>query len=194
MPIVLLVIPLALLDRRPWPPMDTALALGAATMLVYMFVWRAQLGASESEVAGDAERAVRAAPGSIPVLMRVADTWDQLGGYDRARGGYEAVLALEPEHERAHLGLAVQIARLGDLEQLDDHLARAGELARGVHARMRIAIALAARGESARAEEMLRGILRERPDFGGARRVLASLLEQTGRAAEAEGLRAGASR
>ena len=50
---------------------------------------------------------------------------------------------------------------------------------------MRLAIAWAGRGEAARAEEVLRGLMSSHPDFEAPRRVLAVLLERTGRGEEA---------
>ena len=50
---------------------------------------------------------------------------------------------------------------------------------------MRLAIAWAGRGEAARAEAILRGLMTSHPDFEPPRRVLAVLLERTGRGEEA---------
>jgi Tfp pilus assembly protein PilF len=79
---------------------------------------------------------------------------------------------------------------MGDLEQVPAQLSRAGPLGSSIPAKMRVAIAYAGRGESARAEEILRSILDVHPESDGVRRVLALLLEKTGRPEEAQVLRA----
>jgi hypothetical protein len=50
---------------------------------------------------------------------------------------------------------------------------------------MRLAIAWAGRGEAARSEAILRGLMVSHPDFEAPRRVLALLLERTGHGEEA---------
>jgi hypothetical protein len=82
------------------------------------------------------------------------------------------------------------MARLGSLAEMDAHMAMAGPAASGLGSRMRLAVALAGRGEAGRAEALLRGLLAEAPAFAPARRVLALLLERTGRDGEAAALRA----
>jgi hypothetical protein len=81
------------------------------------------------------------------------------------------------------------MARMGSLAEMDAHVALAGPAGTALGSRMRLAIALAGRGEAGRAEALLRGLLAEAPAFAPARRVLAILLERTGRAGEAEALR-----
>jgi hypothetical protein len=83
------------------------------------------------------------------------------------------------------MGAAVELARLGDVSEAESHFSRAGEAAERADSRMRLAIAWAGRGESARAETILRGLLTSHPDFEAPRRVLAVLLERTGRGEEA---------
>jgi hypothetical protein len=53
---------------------------------------------------------------------------------------------------------------------------------------MRLAIAWAGRGDAARAEAILRGLMASHPDFEAPRRVLAVLLERSGRGDEARRL------
>ena len=83
------------------------------------------------------------------------------------------------------MGAAIQLARLGDVSEAESQLSQAGEAAERADSRMRLAIAWAGRGETARAEEVLRGLMSSHPDFDAPRRVLAVLLERTGRGEEA---------
>lgn len=158
-------------------------------------MWRVLTGGTEADAARAAERALAAAPRDPALALQVADTWERLGRYDRAREAYRRVLELAPDHGLAHLGLAANAIRLGAFDEAEPHLERAGPAATTLPARMRIAIAYAVAGASDRAEARLRAVLRDHPQFDGARRVLARLLEQTGRGREAHALReeAGAS-
>ena len=87
------------------------------------------------------------------------------------------------------MGVAIELARLGDVSEAESHFSRAGEAAERADSRMRLAIAWAGRGETARAEEILRGLMASQPDFEAPRGVLAVLLERTGRGEEAARLR-----
>jgi arylsulfatase A-like enzyme/Flp pilus assembly protein TadD len=151
-------------------------------------MWRAALGGSIEDAAREAARAAEMAPGDARIRVRIAETWDRLGQYDRALENYQAALALEAENDEAHMGAAIELARLGDVSEAEAHFSRGGEAAERADSRMRLAIAWAGRGEAARAEEILRGLLASRPDFEAPRRVLAVLLERTGRGEEARRL------
>jgi arylsulfatase A-like enzyme/tetratricopeptide (TPR) repeat protein len=152
-------------------------------------MWRLEAGGSQRDAERAAQQAVALAPQSAEVRVLVADTWDQLGRYDLALDAYREGAALDPRSGQAHLGIAVQMARLGSLAEMDAHVALAGAAAGALGARMRLAVALAGRGEAGRAESLLRGLLADAPDFAPARRVLALLLERTGRGGEAAALR-----
>jgi arylsulfatase A-like enzyme/tetratricopeptide (TPR) repeat protein len=151
-------------------------------------MWRAALGGSIEDAAREAAAAAEMAPGDARIRVRIAETWDRLGQYDRALLSYQAALALEAENDEAHMGAAIELARLGDVSEADSHFSRAGEVAERADSRMRLAIAWAGRGEATRAEEILRGLLASHPDFEAPRRVLAVLLERTGRGEEARRL------
>jgi arylsulfatase A-like enzyme/Flp pilus assembly protein TadD len=154
-------------------------------------MWRASLGGSIEDAALAAERAVELAPSDPRIRIRIADTWDRLGVYDRALESYRAALTLDPASPKAHMGLAIQLARLGDVADAELHFSRAGEAAEGADSLMRLAIAWAGRGETARAEEILRELLVSHPDFEASRKVLAVLLQRSGRSDEAARLEAG---
>ena len=89
------------------------------------------------------------------------------------------------------MGAAIQLARMGDAADAESHFSRAGEAGERADSLMRLAIAWAGRGESARAEEILRGLMASHPDHEASRRVLAVLLERSGRAEEAARLGGG---
>jgi len=152
-------------------------------------MWRAALGGSIEEAAREAARAVELAPPDARIRIRIALTWDRLGQYDRALESYREALALDPTHPEGHMGVAIELARLGDVSEAESHLSRAGAAAERADSRVRLAIAWAGRGESARAEEILRDLMESHPDFEASRRVLAVLLERSGRGEEAARLR-----
>ena len=148
-------------------------------------MWRAALGGSIQDAALEADRAVELAPENASIRIRIAQTWDRLGQYDRALESFRAALALDGASAEAHMGAAIELARLGDASEAEAHFSRAGEVAERADSRMRLAIAWAGRGEAARAEAILRGLMASHPDFEAPRRVLAVLLERTGRGEEA---------
>ncbi len=154
-------------------------------------MWRAALGGSIEEAAREAEMAAEMAPTSARIRLRIGETWDRLGQYDRALESYRAALALDPVNPTAHMGVAIQLVRMGDFSEAESHLAKAGEAAEHVDSLMRLAIAWAGRGETARAEQVLRELSAEYPDFEASRSVLAVLLERNGRGEEAARLREG---
>ncbi len=148
-------------------------------------MWRASLGGSIEDAALEADRAVELAPEDARIRIRIAETWDRLGQYDRALESFRAALALDGASAAGHMGVAIQLARLGDVSEAESHFSQAGEAAERADSLMRLAIAWAGRGEAARAEVILRGLMASHPDFEAPRRVLAVLLERTGRGEEA---------
>ncbi len=152
-------------------------------------MWRLALGGSVEEAAREAARAAELAPTDARLRIRIGETWDRLGQYDRALESYRAALALDPTNPEGHMGVAIELARVGDISEAESHLSQAGGAAERADSRVRLAIAWAGRGESARAEEILRGLMASHPDFEAPRRVLAVLLERSGRGEEAARLR-----
>ncbi len=148
-------------------------------------MWRAALGGSIEDAALEADRAVELAPANSRIRIRIAETWDRLGQYDRALESYRAALALDGASAEGHMGAAIELARLGEVTDAERHFSQAGEAAERADSLMRLAIAWAGRGEAARAEAVLRGLMASHPDFEAPRRVLAVLLERTGRGEEA---------
>jgi choline-sulfatase len=149
-------------------------------------MWGAVLSERMADAEEAADRALAARPGDPALLLRVAESWDRLGNAERALDGFRAVLRLDPESAKAHMGAAIQLAKLGKDAEADADLAKAGAYALDPNYRNRLAIAYAARGENARAEALLRALLAEHPKHANARRNLARLLRTTGRAAEAD--------
>jgi arylsulfatase A-like enzyme/Flp pilus assembly protein TadD len=148
-------------------------------------MWRVALGGSIEDAAKSAETAVELAPEDTRIRIRVAETWDRLGQYDRALEAYRAALELDGSNPEGHMGMAIELARLGEVSEAERHFSQAGEAAERADSLMRLAIAWAGRGEAARSEAILRGLMTSRPEFEPARRVLAVLLERTGRGEEA---------
>ena len=81
--------------------------------------------------------------------------------------------------------MAIELARLGEVAEADRHFSQVGEDSVRVDSLMRLAIAWAGRGEAARSEAILRGLMASHPDLEAPRGVLAVLLERTGRGDEA---------
>lgn len=154
-------------------------------------MWRAALGGSIQDAARSAEKAVELAPADPRIRIRIAGTWDRLEQYDRALESFRAALTLDPASTEGHMGAAIELARLGDVSEAESHFSQAGEAAERPDSRMRLAIAWAGRGESDRAEEILRGLISSHPEFEAPRKVLALLLQRTGRGEEAAQLGGG---
>jgi choline-sulfatase len=155
-------------------------------------MWRAALSGDLGEAERAAAQALASRPDDAELQLRVAGNWDRLGDPERALAGYQQTLRLDPATPEAHLGAAIQLVRLGRDAEVGPELQAAGPLAAEPNHRNRLAIAYAARGESARAEELFREVLTAYPGHRDARRNLAHLLRSTGRAPEAEQLERGA--
>ncbi len=122
-------------------------------------------------------------PGAVEAC---GEAWEQAGEYERAIATYQDGIARAQEApERLHMRLAIQYARLGDEEQFEEHIALSGEAPRDLPLATRLAIVWAARKEYDKAEPLFRAlVMRDRTH--AAPRMLAHLLRQTGRAAEAD--------
>ena len=153
-------------------------------------MWRAALAKDPTLAAAQADRAVAIRPGDPVLRLRVAQAFDRMGDGERALAAYRETLRLDPGSEAAHMGVAIQLARLGEDAEAERQLAAAGPYANEPNYRNRLAIAYAARGESQRAEALFREVLAAHPAHPNARRNLAHLLRTTGRAAEADQLEA----
>jgi Flp pilus assembly protein TadD len=139
-----------------------------------------------AEAEGAARRAVELGPSDPELRRRIATAWELAGEYERALEAYREAARLAPDSGETHMLLAIQMARLGEDEQASRHLARAGVHAEVPHLRNRLAVVYAARGETGRAETILRDLVRRHPDYPTARRNLAALLRKQGRGADAE--------
>jgi arylsulfatase A-like enzyme/Flp pilus assembly protein TadD len=151
-------------------------------------MWKAKLGAPLEETAEHARIALELGKDRPAIVERVAEVWESVGEYDRALAIYGDGAERFPGHPEFHMRLAIQYARLGEVERATEERVRAGEAAKDLNLRNRLAIVYAARREYAAAEPIFREILAERPDEPSTRRFLAHLLRETGRSAEAEGL------
>ena len=157
-------------------------------------MWKLRAGGTLEEAIASADRAIALGSGVPWLRLRLAETWDRLGVADRALAAYRDVLAGEPDNPVAHVGAAVQLVRLGRPAESGEHLEAAGVLALDLNVRNRLAVAFAGRGDSARAETLLRALLAEYPEHASVRRNLAHLLRTNGNADEAARLEAGGGR
>ncbi|HEX2484565.1 MAG TPA: sulfatase-like hydrolase/transferase [Myxococcota bacterium] len=155
-------------------------------------MWRAKLTGDLRDAEAAAARALELAPRDAALQLRVADVYDRLGAPEPALAAYEAALRLDPAAQPAHMGAAIQLARLGRDAEVDARVAAAGAYGTDPNYGNRLAIAFAARGESARAEATFRAVLAASPEHPNARRNLAKLLRQLGREGDARALEAAA--
>ena len=149
-------------------------------------MWRAAQSRNLADAEEPAKRALAGRPEDPQLLLRVAEAWDRLGAPEPALARFLDVLRIDPENAAASMGAAIQLVRLGRDGEAERHLRAAGAFASEPNHQNRLAIAYAARGESTRAEELLRALLAAHPDHKSARRNLAHLLRTTGRPSEAD--------
>jgi arylsulfatase A-like enzyme/Flp pilus assembly protein TadD len=154
-------------------------------------MWRIKLGGSVEEAEQHAKRALALGGERAPIVERVAEAWEGLGEYERALAVYRDGAKRFPDHREFHMRLAIQYARLGDERRAAREREQAGDAARSLNLRNRLGIAYAARKEFERAEPIFREILAESPQEPTTRRLLARLLRESGRPADAEALVAG---
>ncbi len=155
-------------------------------------MWGAVAEREPARAEPHAERALALLPESAELQARVASVWDRLGEYERALAGFERSAELDPGAPTTWMQLAIQYARFGRAADSEAALARAGGVAQDPGLRNRLAIAWAARGETGRAEAIFRELLERDPAYANARRNLAHLLRQSGRAEEAARVESGA--
>jgi tetratricopeptide (TPR) repeat protein len=139
-------------------------------------LWSVALGESVEVAAQHALRAVEIAPEDPALRMRVAETWDQLGAFERALEAYRAAAEIDPSLGRAHVGAAIQLVRLGRDDEVDAELQAAGAAADDPVWRNRLGVAWAGRGERARAEAIFRDLVARHPDYPSARQNLERVL------------------
>jgi arylsulfatase A-like enzyme/Flp pilus assembly protein TadD len=156
-------------------------------------MWRMKLGGSLEETEEHARQALANSGERAVVFEQVGEVWEHLGDYERALSVFREGAERFPEHVQLHMRLAIQYARLGDEGRAEQERAAAGEAARDVNLRNRLAIVYAARRDFAHAEPIFRDILLERPQEPSTRRLLARMLRETGRETEAEELARGVS-
>jgi choline-sulfatase len=154
-------------------------------------MWRAALSKDLDQAEVEGARALALRPDAPEVQLLVAEAFDRLGEPERALAVYQQALRLDPTSEAAEMGVAIQLVRLGRGSEVEPHLAAAGPLASDPNLCNRLAIAYAARGDSARAESLFREVLAAHPDHRDARRNLAHLLRSTGRTPEADRIERG---
>lgn len=151
-------------------------------------MWRAKLTGDLADAEAAAARALAIRPADAALALRVADAFDRLGAPEPALAAYDAALRLDARTLPAHMGAAIQLARLGRAAEVEAHVAAAGPYGTDPNYSNRLAIAFAAQGEAARAESIFRAVLAAHPDHPNARRNLARLLRTSGREAEASSL------
>jgi arylsulfatase A-like enzyme/Flp pilus assembly protein TadD len=145
---------------------------GVQLGLMWMEAQRGRLGDAKLH----AQSAAELDPYRAETHTRTGAIWEQVGAYERALQAYRHALELDPDSERLHMILAIQMARLGRDSASQAHLQRAGRFGEAPYLRNRLGIVYAARGDAARAEKIFRDLLRRHPDYATARRNLETLL------------------
>ncbi len=138
-------------------------------------MWRLALGGTVEAAEADAQAAIALRPGDTALLALVARHWDRLGHYDRALAQWDAVLEIDPSHTAAKLGRALQLVRIGDLDEARRLLAGTGNASHGPRYQLTLAVAYAARGERSTAAGLLEELVQRHPDWPPPQRVLAKV-------------------
>jgi choline-sulfatase len=147
---------------------------------------RARRGGSLAEAEAHAARARRITlDRGAGVHVNIGRNWERLDELQSALESFERALLVDPDSSLAHLNLAILLARLGRLDEVDVHLEAAGPLREDPSARNRLGVAHASAGHAERAEAILRELLSEHPDYPSPRRNLVTLLRGQGRIEEA---------
>ena len=106
---------------------------------------------------------------------QLAASWEGVGDDDGALAALERGLALHPDALPLRQALAVQWARRGEDRRAAEAWRRVAPEEREPAFEVRLAVAYAARGKTARAEGVLEDLLERRPEDEGARRLLARI-------------------
>jgi arylsulfatase A-like enzyme/Tfp pilus assembly protein PilF len=147
---------------------------------------RARLGGSLADAEAHARRATEIMPYSEELHVHMATLWSRLGHPERSIAAALQALRHNPDSERAHAEVAIQLVGLGRAQEAEPHLAAASGLHRDARLANRLAVAHASAGSLDSAEALLRGLLERHPDHAGARRNLARVMERSGRAGAAD--------
>jgi len=142
-------------------------------------------GATAAEIEPHAQRVLELGAEQPDLVEACGEAWESAGEYERAAAAYQVGVERAPHSAaRLHMRLAILAARFGDDAKLAEQIALAGAAANDSKLAVRLAVVFAARGDVARAEPMLRALVM-RDASHTAPRLLARLLREHGRAAEA---------
>ena len=116
-----------------------------------------------------AEMVNRSRPSELDPLAQLATSQMEAHDFIGAAGTISQILALSPEHARAHLEMGMALDALGDTYQSQEYYARSLELGPPLpEARLGLGNALFRQGELAAAEEQIREAIRLRPIYPDA--------------------------
>jgi len=150
--------------------------------------WASAARGDLKRAAAHASRAREGDPGSAEIRVRIGVAWERAGQPSPALDAYGEAVHLDPGMGYAQMSLAIALARTGRLAESERHRELAGALMGDPHLTVRLADACLRGGDAARAERLLRDLLRSHPDYTPAERQLARVLEETGRLDQAAGI------
>ena len=139
--------------------------------------------------AAHASRAAEEDPRSAITRVQIGLVWEEVAEPKLALRAYREAVGLDPEMGYARMLLAIALAREGRIAESERERELAGVLSEDAPLATRLAAASLQGGDAARAERLLRDLLRAHPDYPPARRELARLLargERSEPAAETE--------
>jgi arylsulfatase A-like enzyme/Tfp pilus assembly protein PilF len=139
--------------------------------------------------AAHASRAAEGDPRSAHTRVQIGLVWDEVAEPKLALRAYREAVRLDPEMGFARMLLAIALAREGRIAESERERQLAGALSEDAPLATRLAAATLRGGDAARAERLLRDLLRAHPDYAPARRELARLQaksERTEPASETE--------
>jgi arylsulfatase A-like enzyme/Tfp pilus assembly protein PilF len=144
----------------------------------WVFAKRGEL----ERAAAHASRAAEGDPRSALTRVQIGLVWEEVAEPKLALRAYREAVRLDPEMGFARMLLAIALAREGRIAESERERELAGALREDAPLATRLAAASVEGGDGARAEGLLRDLLRAHPDYAPARRELARLLAKSGRA------------
>ncbi|MDQ5978091.1 MAG: Tetratricopeptide repeat protein [Verrucomicrobiota bacterium] len=138
-----------------------------------------------AEAVDHAARSASLSPGYVPAHYTRGLALLELGRADEAAARLQAAVKLGPAHADAHLALGNALVRANRPAEAVASFRTSLELKPAADAHHNLALALAALGRSAEAEQELRSAVTADPGLAAARRRLGLMLAQSGRLPEA---------
>jgi tetratricopeptide (TPR) repeat protein len=141
-----------------------------------------------ARAAAHASRAFAGDPRGALTRVQVGLVWEEVAQRRLALSAFREAVRLDPDLGYARMLLAIALAREGRTAESEHHRQLAGGLIDDPPLTARLATASLQGGDAARAETLLRDLLRAHPDYAPAQRQLTTLLRRQERRGETEAL------